>query len=334
MNTKKLLSLFLSAALTFSFGSFAQQSSFAKAQEYVSTEYPIITKTERFAGIKTLPDKRIYNKDTYYKDLDLTGLTILVDEDIHTRVDHLSGFSQITRHEYKIGKIYDDAVDIYGGYSDCCIDYSYDPETGKYSEVAPRYDESHKRFVNLRDKDGTLRFSEPDKPDVIHEVENCLDLIFTIYLDDPENNCKFIQIDKQEVLGYSFGNTISIKGAGTYKLDMDSYMHANYHIDDIKKGDIVTGALCINPDRNYVIFGDIKVVEAAPGNGDANCDGNVDMSDVVLIMQALSNPNKYGENGTEPTSITSMGMRNADINGSGVTVQDAELIQEKLLGIE
>ena len=28
--------------------------------------------------------------------------------------------------------------------------------------------------------------------------------------------------------------------------------------------------------------------------GDANCDGTVDMSDVVLIMQSLSNSGKYG----------------------------------------
>lgn len=28
--------------------------------------------------------------------------------------------------------------------------------------------------------------------------------------------------------------------------------------------------------------------------GDSNCDGSVDMSDVVLIMQAMANPNKFG----------------------------------------
>ncbi len=38
--------------------------------------------------------------------------------------------------------------------------------------------------------------------------------------------------------------------------------------------------------------------------GDANCDNQVDMSDVVLIMQALANPNKYGLGGTSPSAIT------------------------------
>ena len=38
--------------------------------------------------------------------------------------------------------------------------------------------------------------------------------------------------------------------------------------------------------------------------GDANLDGTVDMSDVVLIMQALANPSKYGIKGTDSNHIT------------------------------
>ena len=67
--------------------------------------------------------------------------------------------------------------------------------------------------------------------------------------------------------------------------------------------------------------------------GDANCDNTVDMSDVVLIMQALANPNKYGLKGTEKTHITEMGWRWADVDTSseGVTANDALRIQEYLL---
>lgn len=65
--------------------------------------------------------------------------------------------------------------------------------------------------------------------------------------------------------------------------------------------------------------------------GDANCDGQVDMSDAVLIMQSNSNPDKYGLNGSDPTHITEQGLLNADVfeNGaSGVTNQDALSIQK------
>lgn len=68
--------------------------------------------------------------------------------------------------------------------------------------------------------------------------------------------------------------------------------------------------------------------------GDANCDGQVDMADVVLIMQALANPNRYGLNGTAYVHLTPQGNINADMDGFGMTVNDALAIQRKLLGLD
>ena len=67
--------------------------------------------------------------------------------------------------------------------------------------------------------------------------------------------------------------------------------------------------------------------------GDANCDGAVDMSDVVLIMQSLANPNKYGLDGTDSKHLTTRGSDNADVDTSskGITANDALRIQEYLL---
>lgn len=64
--------------------------------------------------------------------------------------------------------------------------------------------------------------------------------------------------------------------------------------------------------------------------GDANLDGKIDMSDAVLIMQSLSNPDKYGLNGSDESAITNQGMINADCcnTGDGVTNQDALAIQK------
>ncbi|MCR5599881.1 MAG: leucine-rich repeat protein [Ruminococcus sp.] len=67
--------------------------------------------------------------------------------------------------------------------------------------------------------------------------------------------------------------------------------------------------------------------------GDANGDGQIDMSDIVLIMQALANPDKYGINGTDPTHITAEGFKYADTDQNGLTVNDAANIQKFLLGI-
>ena len=71
-----------------------------------------------------------------------------------------------------------------------------------------------------------------------------------------------------------------------------------------------------------------------PIKGDANCDGQLDMSDAVLIMQSLANPDKYGENGTYERHITEQGKKNADMDGDGLTVGDAQVIQKRLLKLE
>ncbi len=59
--------------------------------------------------------------------------------------------------------------------------------------------------------------------------------------------------------------------------------------------------------------------------GDANCDGNVNLGDAVLIMQSISNPSAF--------QLTDQGKVNADVyqNGSGITTQDATSIQKFLL---
>ena len=66
--------------------------------------------------------------------------------------------------------------------------------------------------------------------------------------------------------------------------------------------------------------------------GDANLDKKVDMSDAVLIMQALANPNKYGTSGTDSMHITYEGAANADVEGdNGLTTNDALTIHKYLL---
>lgn len=58
--------------------------------------------------------------------------------------------------------------------------------------------------------------------------------------------------------------------------------------------------------------------------GDANCDGNVDISDVVLIKGYTINPEKYLLAAPFLADITG--------NGNGVNAQDAAALQQYLLG--
>lgn len=66
--------------------------------------------------------------------------------------------------------------------------------------------------------------------------------------------------------------------------------------------------------------------------GDANCDGDVNMADAILIMQAVANPDKYDLNGTEESRITGQGWKNGDVcDNDGITVKDALGIQMYML---
>ena len=73
--------------------------------------------------------------------------------------------------------------------------------------------------------------------------------------------------------------------------------------------------------------------ETDPDYGDANCDGSVNLSDAILIMQAIGNPDSYGVNGTEESRISKQGEINGDVNdpGSGLTNSDSLTIQKYLL---
>lgn len=59
--------------------------------------------------------------------------------------------------------------------------------------------------------------------------------------------------------------------------------------------------------------------------GDANCNGTVEMSDAVLIMQSLANPSRY--------QLSLQGRNNSDVykRSDGITVNDALSIQKYLL---
>ncbi|MBQ6181173.1 MAG: glycoside hydrolase family 9 protein [Ruminococcus sp.] len=72
----------------------------------------------------------------------------------------------------------------------------------------------------------------------------------------------------------------------------------------------------------------------APFYGDADCSNQVKMNDAVLVMQSISNADKYGENGTDSTHITPQGALNADCYAPGtkLTPKDAYAIQIYLLG--
>ena len=69
--------------------------------------------------------------------------------------------------------------------------------------------------------------------------------------------------------------------------------------------------------------------------GDANFDDKLDISDAVMILQAIANPQKYGTNGYDQNHLTLQGEVNSDCYrpGTGMTSMDALAIQKSVLGL-
>ena len=99
---------------------------------------------------------------------------------------------------------------------------------------------------------------------------------------------------------------------------------------DVSSAPIVTTTTTTKPKTTTTTTS--RPVESADW-GDANCDGTVNLSDAILVMQALGNPDVYGENGSDKSHITAQGVANADVNlsGNGLTNADALAIQKYLL---
>ena len=79
------------------------------------------------------------------------------------------------------------------------------------------------------------------------------------------------------------------------------------------------------------MYYDVLMAKASAVKGDANCDGSIELADAILIMQSMANPNKYAEGGTDSMALTPQGRINGDINGDGLTADDALTIQKFLL---
>ena len=67
--------------------------------------------------------------------------------------------------------------------------------------------------------------------------------------------------------------------------------------------------------------------------GDANCDGSVNIADAVYVMQVTTNPDIYAQDKSD-LSISAQGEFNADVDGiAGLTNEDALFIQKYKLGL-
>ena len=221
------------------------------------------------------------------------------------------------------------------------------------SIAAPKIDtETHKaEMVFSVDKPGTytLQFSsnKDEKSQTASITIKVLETVTTTSVDNGKTTTTTTYLDGSDFEMSLDRQKISVgdKAVLTFTKGANLIPFGNLSYDDdvislTKKTDSTYEIVGLKEGRARIVFvaptGQSKAVSLTVGAGivygDANCDDLVDLSDVVLIMQSLANPNKYGLNGTDKSHITESGLANANVNQQGgVTGEDALYIQKYLL---
>ena len=159
---------------------------------------------------------------------------------------------------------------------------------------------------------------------------------YIVYVDDEETPERMVQIKSSKVTNalYRTEGGIEIEGLEE-KLYIDDKQtdYKYWNLPHLYKGKLISGIMYFD-ENNKLINGELKIDKEKYEKYDANCDDEISMADAVLIMQALANPDKYGENGTHENHITAQGIKNADNDGDGMTNADALAIQKRLLNLK
>ncbi|MDE6539399.1 MAG: dockerin type I repeat-containing protein [Ruminococcus sp.] len=178
-----------------------------------------------------------------------------------------------------------------------------------YHEYSDVEDLSAETFIT--DLDGNIIPNDPDFLRIIDTYGN--NIMICVYKIDG----KYIFEDKlgNRIVFSSFDDSENNNTDDSYVL-MDFFN--DHSIDERFNTDNVIETYLA--DENDLKFYNTDVLATEKLTGDANLDGNVNMSDAVLIMQSLSNPDEY--------KLSEHGKINADYNGDGsVTALDALEIQ-------
>ncbi len=161
---------------------------------------------------------------------------------------------------------------------------------------------------------GLTGYPDDENNDIFATIEE--------FIEETDLDCSvdYSALDDTDLTELLFGLTDSIQVTPNYDYDASDLLNI---YDIIQNGTDLSSPIGGIMGSNIFTGTEIDMFNALIG--DSNCDNTFNLADAVLIMQALANPNKY--------SVTAQGKFNADFNDDGITVGDAQAIQNILLGL-
>lgn len=214
--------------------------------------------------------------------------------------------------------------------------WTFRQATGDYYYICSNLDDGNKYFLYVdngsRENGGNI---------VIAEKNGYSDQFFKI-MDNGDDTVTILTRASRDACAVEVGSAKTDNGANVQQWEKNNHNCQKWIMEkvdysaqqtttaepttttttEITTSEIVTTATETKPSEKVLL-------------GDANCDGEINMADAVLIMQALANPDKYGLN-KQPYGITQQGYINADVTGDndGMTGADALAIQRYCLKLE
>jgi hypothetical protein len=278
------------------------------------------TGVDHFNNIKTLPTKTIYEEGENFS---LDGLVIDAYHSVNMFSNKGNGKTVRTDYVWTVGDMEDKYITV-------------QDSDGKTYPITDFNKLKGGQTYTIRIGSGkTVEFKLKTTDDYKKTVYNTEDFAFTVYIKNADSSVKTVDVENAKITDFRVKADKGIViGDKTYTMNYSADLCGASGMEaDIRKDDVVSGTLYIDTINYYIIRGDLQLKEYGGEKGDANGDGNLDMADVVLVMQSLANPSRYGISGDDMNHITKRGLALADMNGGGITSQDAKLMQDKLLGL-
>lgn len=181
-------------------------------------------------------------------------------------------------------------------------------------------------YVNDGSKDNGANISVANK-------NGYSDQFFKI-LDNGDGTVTIVTRASRDAAAVEVGSALTNSGANIQQWELNNHNCQRWVMEKVEYP-VITTTTTTETTSAVTTTTTYSVPELMRYPGDANCDDGVDLADVVIIMQALANPNRYAVGGSDSHAITHQGALNADVYGNrdGLTVNDAQYIQICLLGL-
>ena len=180
---------------------------------------------------------------------------------------------------------------------------------------------------------------------VIAEKNGYSDQFFKI-MDNGDNTVTILTRASRDARAVEVGSALTSNGANVQQWEVNNHDCQKWILEKVNfSAETTTAAVTTTIETTMVtepltttVTG-MSMPRFRTNPGDANCDGLINLGDVVMIMQSIVNPDVYGLGA--PQGITMEGLLNADVDssdgrgggGDGVTGLDALFIQKYCLDL-